>query len=407
MRFLPRIARSLAILAALPFAAMAQTPFDGTVKLGVLNDQSSLYQDATGPGSVAAVKMAVEDYLAANPQSILKPSVVFADHQNKPDVGSNIAREWFEREGVDAVIDVPNSAVALAVTELTKQLNKVHLNASAGTTRLTGDMCNANTIHWNFDNYALANVTGRAVVEGGGDTWFFLTADYAFGQDLEAQTTAVVKAQGGKVLGAVRHPLNTSDFSSFLLQAQSSGAKVIGLANAGGDTTNSIKQAVEFGIMPKQKLAGMLIFLTDINGLGLATAQGLVFTESFYWDLNDSTREWTKRFLTHHKNYPTSNQAAAYSATLHFLKAMEIAKTRDGAKLVAQMKAMPTDDPVLGKGSIREDGRKLHPMMLFQAKAPAESKAPWDYYKLVKTVPVDQAWRPLAEGGCPMVAKKT
>jgi branched-chain amino acid transport system substrate-binding protein len=407
MKRLLRIAGPLAILAALPGAAMAQTPFDGTVKLGVLNDQSSLYQDTTGPGSVAAVKMAVEDYLAANPKSVLKPSVVFADHQNKPDVGSNIAREWYERDGVDAIIDVPNSAVALAVTELTKQLNKVHLNASAGTTRLTGDMCNPNTVHWNFDNYALANVTGRAVVEGGGDTWFFLTADYAFGQDLEAQTAAVVKAQGGKVVGGVRHPLNTSDFSSFLLQAQSSGAKVIGLANAGGDTTNSIKQAVEFGITPKQKLAGMLIFLTDINGLGLQTAQGLLFTESFYWDLNDSTREWTKRFLTHHKNYPTSNQAAAYSATLHFLKAMEVAKTHDGAKLVAQMKAMPTDDPVLGKGTIREDGRKLHPMMLFQAKSPAESKAPWDYYKLIKTVPVEQAWRPLSEGGCPMVANKT
>jgi branched-chain amino acid transport system substrate-binding protein len=400
-------AASLALLAAgLPLGAAAQE-FDGTVKLGVLNDQSSLYQDTTGPGSVVAVKMAVEDYLAANPKSILKPEVIFADHQNKPDVGSNIAREWYERQGVDVVIDVPNSAVALAVAEVTKQLNKVHLNASAGTTRLTGDLCNANVVHWNFDNYALANVTGKAVVQTGGDTWFFLTADYAFGHDLEAQTSAVVKASGGKVVGAVRHPLNNADFSSFLLQAQSSGAKVVGLANAGGDTTNAIKQAVEFGVMPKQKMASLLIFITDINSLGLATAKGLSLTESFYWDLNDDTRAWTKRFIQRHKNYPTSNQASAYSATLHFLKAIEIAKTHDGTKIVAQMKAMPTDDPVLGKGTIREDGRKIHPMYLFEVKSPEESKAPWDYYKMIKTVPPAEAWRPLADGGCPLVAKKS
>jgi branched-chain amino acid transport system substrate-binding protein len=392
--------------ALLPAAARAQA-FDGTVRIGVLNDMSSLYQDTTGPGSLLGVRMAVEDYMKAHPDSILKPSVVSADHQNKPDVGSNIAREWFERDGLDAVVDVPNSAVALAVSEVTKQFNRVHLNASAGTTRLTGDACSPNTVHWNFDNFALANGTGRAVVATGGDSWFFLTADYAFGHDLEAQTTAVVKAQGGKVLGAVRAPLNTSDFSSFLLQAQSSGAKVIGLANAGGDTINSIKQAAEFGIMGKQKLAGLLIFLTDIHSLGLKTAQGLLFTESFYWDLNDDTRAWSKRFAERHKGYPTSNHAAAYSATLHFLKAIEAAKTHDGKKIVAQMKSMPTDDPVLGKGAIREDGRKLHPMYLFQAKTPAESKSEWDLYKLVRTVPVEEAWRPLAEGGCPLVTKKS
>jgi branched-chain amino acid transport system substrate-binding protein len=392
-------------LAAMPVGVAAQG-FDGTVKLGVLNDMSSLYQDTTGPGSVVAVNMAVEDYAKANPKSALKVTVLSADHQNKPDIGSNIAREWFEREGVDAVIDVPNSAVALAVNEVTKQFNRVHLNASAGTTRLTGDACTPNTVHWNFDNFALANGTGRAVVATGGDTWFFLTADYAFGHDLEAQTAAVVKAQGGKVLGAVRAPLNTSDFSSFLLQAQSSGAKVIGLANAGGDTINSIKQAAEFGIMGKQKLAGLLIFLTDIHSLGLQTAQGLLFTESFYWDLNDQTRAWSERFAQRHKNYPTSNQAAAYSATLHFLKAAEAAKTHDGKKLVDTMKAMPTEDPVLGKGSIREDGRKLHPMYLFQAKKPEESKSEWDLYKLVKTVPTEDAWRPLSEGGCPFVNGK-
>jgi branched-chain amino acid transport system substrate-binding protein len=392
-------------LALLPAAVGAQG-FDGTVKIGVLNDMSSLYQDTTGPGSVLAVKMAVEDYAKANPNSALKVAVLSADHQNKPDVGSNIAREWYEREAVDAIIDVPNSAVALAVNEVTKQFNRVHLNASAGTTRLTGDACTPNTVHWNFDNFALANGTGRAVVATGGDTWFFLTADYAFGHDLEAQTAAVVKAQNGKVLGAVRAPLNTADFSSFLLQAQSSGAKVIGLANAGGDTINSIKQAAEFGIVGKQKLAGLLIFLTDIHSLGLKTAQGLLFTESFYWDLNDQTRAWSKRFADQHKAYPTSNQASAYSATLHLLKAAEAAKTHDGKQLVDKMKSMPTDDPVLGKGSIREDGRKLHPMYLFQAKTPEESKSEWDLYKLVKTVPTEDAWRPLAEGGCALVNGK-
>jgi branched-chain amino acid transport system substrate-binding protein len=400
-------ATAIAVLPGGPAAAQgtaaSSAPFDGTVKIGVLNDMSSLYQDTTGPGSVAAVNLAVKDYLAANPSTKLKPSVVFADHQNKPDIGANVAREWYDRDGVDVVIDVPNSAVALAVSEVTKQKNKVNLNTSAGTTRLTGDLCNANTIHWNFDNFALANGTGRAVVATGGDTWFFLTADYAFGHDLEAQTSAVVKAQGGKVLGGVRVPLNTPDFSSFLLQAQSSGAKVIGLANAGGDTITSIKQAAEFGITPKQKLAGLLVFITDIHSLGLQTAKGLQLTESFYWDLNDDTRAWTKRFLQVHSAYPTSNQASTYSATLHFLKAVEKAQTHDGKKIVETMKAMPTDDPVLGKGKIREDGRKLHPMYLFQVKAPAESKGVWDVYKVVSTVPADQAFRPLAEGGCPMV----
>ena len=385
--------------------AGAQQPFE--VKIGVLNDMSSLYQDTTGPGSVVAVQMAVEDYMKANPKSALKVSVISADHQNKPDVGSNIARQWYQVENVDVIIDVPNSAVALAVSEVTKQNNKVNLNASAGTARLTGDACSPNLVHWNFDNFALANGTGRAVVATGGDTWFFITADYAFGHDLEAQTSAIVKQQNGKVLGAVRAPLNTPDFSSFLVQAQSSGAKVIGLANAGGDTVNAIKQAAEFGITPKQKLAGLLIFLTDIRSLGLPIAQNLLFTESFYWDLNDKTRAWSKRFAERHKNYPTSNQAASYSAALHYLKAMEVAKSRDGKKVVEQMKSMPTEDDVLGKGSIREDGRKLHPMYLFQAKTPAESKSEWDLYKTVKEIPVNEAWRPLSDGGCSFVAKKT
>jgi len=397
--------RAAATMVALTLAAsgaMAQD-FDGTVKIGVLNDRSSLYADTTGPGSEVATRMAVDDYMKAHPNSILKVTVVAADHQNKPDIGAAIARQWFEKDGVDMIVDVPNSAVALAVSDIAKQLNKVNVNASAGTTRLTGDACNQNTLHWNFDNFALANGTGRAIIATGGDTWFFITADYAFGKDLEEQTSAVVKAQGGKVLGAVRAPLNTPDFSSFLLQAQGSGAKVVGLANAGGDTINSIKQAAEFGISPNQRIAGLLIFITDIHSLGLKVTQGLNFTESFYWDLNDDTRAWTERFIKLHKNYPTSNQAASYSGTLHYLKAMEVAKSRDGKKVVAQMKAMPTDDPVLGKGSIREDGRKLHPMYLFQAKSPAESKSEWDLYKLVKTIPADEVWRPLSEGGCPFI----
>jgi branched-chain amino acid transport system substrate-binding protein len=397
---------ALAAATALSVVGFASAQeFNGQVKIGILNDRSSLYADTTGIGSELAARMAVEDYAKANPNSALKVTIVAADHQNKPDIGSGIAREWYERDGVDAIIDVPNSAVALAVSEITKTHNKVNINTSAGTTRLTGDLCNANTIHWNFDNFALANGTGRAVVATGGDTWFFITADYAFGHDLEAQTSAVVKQQGGKVLGGVRVPLNTSDFSSFLLQAQASGAKVVGLANAGGDTINSIKQASEFGLTQKQKLAGLLIFTTDLHSLGLQVAQGLVFTESFYWDLNDDTRAWTKRFMQRHKNAPTSNQAATYSATLHYLKAMEAAKTRDGAKLIAQMKAMPTDDVILGKGMVRADGLKIHPMHLFQAKTPAESKGEWDLEKLVKTIPAEDAWLPLSESACPLTKK--
>jgi len=404
-RTIPAVVAAAAALMLGAAPATAQE-FDGNVKIGVLNDRSSLYADTTGPGSEVATRMAVEDYLKANPKSALKITVVAADHQNKPDIGAAIARQWYDKDGVDMIVDVPNSAVALAVSDVAKQLNKVNLNASAGSTRLTGDLCNQNTLHWNFDNFALANGTGRAVIATGGDTWFFITADYAFGHDLEAQTTAVVKAQGGKVVGSVRVPLNTPDFSSFLLQAQGSGAKVVGLANAGGDTINAIKQAAEFGISPKQRIAGLLIFLTDIHSLGLKVTQGLNFTESFYWDLNDQTRAWTQRFIKLHKNYPTSNQAASYSATLHYLKALEVARTRDGKKIVEQMKAMPTDDPVLGKGSVREDGRKLHPMYLFQAKTPEESKSEWDLYKLVKTIPADEVWRPLSEGGCPFIGKK-
>jgi branched-chain amino acid transport system substrate-binding protein len=388
--------------------AAAQAAFDGTVKIGVLNDQSSLYADATGQGTVIAARMAVEDFMKANPGTKLKIEVIFADHQNKPDIGANIARQWFERDGVDMILDVPNSGVALAVNEVAKQANKVLVNGSAGTTRLTGDQCTANTVHWTFDNYALANGTGSAIVATGGDTWFFITADYAFGHDLELQTSNVVKSKGGKVNGTVRVPLNNADFSSFLLQAQASKAKVVGLANAGGDTINSIKQASEFGIVQAgQRMAGLLVFVTDVHSLGLKIAQGLQYTDSFYWDMNDSTRAWTKRFVEkiNGKQYPTMNHAGNYGGVLHFLKAIDAAQTRDGRALVAKMKELPTDDATFGKGMVREDGRHIHDMHLWQVKTPEESKAPWDYVKLIKTIPAAEAWRPLAQSECPLVKK--
>ena len=400
------IAGLLIAAAALP--AMAQAPFDGTVKVGVLNDQSSLYADATGQGSVTGARLAIEDYMKANPNSKLKVELIFADHQNKPDIGSALARQWFERDGVDMVLDVPNSAVALAVNDVVKSLNKVMVNGSAGTTRLTGDACSPNTVHWTFDNFALANGTGSAIVATGGDTWFFITADYAFGHDLEQQTTNVVKSKGGKINGGVRVPLNNADFSSFLLQAQASKAKVVGLANAGGDTINSIKQSAEFGIVSAgQRLAGLLVFVTDVHSLGLKVAQGLQFTDAFYWDMNDNTRAWTKRFVEkmNGKQYPTMNHAGNYSGMLHFLKAIDAAQTRDGVKIIAKMKELPTDDVVFGKGKVREDGRHMHPMHLWEVKKPEESKAPWDYVKLVKTIPADEAWRPLDQGGCSLVKK--
>jgi branched-chain amino acid transport system substrate-binding protein len=409
-RILPALVAGLLTAVAAPASgpAFAQAPFDGTVKVGVLNDQSSLYADITGQGSVISARLAVDDYMKANPSSKLKVEVIFADHQNKPDIGSAKAREWFERDKVDMVLDVPNSAVALAVNDVAKSLNKVMVNTSAGTVRLTGDSCSPNTVHWTFDNFALANGTGRAIVSTGGDSWFFITADYAFGHDLELQTSNVVKAAGGKINGAVRVPLNTADFSSFLLQAQASKAKVVGLANAGGDTINSIKQAAEFGLVTSgQKLAGLLVFITDVHSLGLKVTQGLQYTDAFYWDMNDDTRAWTKRFVEkmNGKQYPSMIHGGTYSGMLHFLKAIDAAQTRDGAKIVAKMKELPTDDVTFGKGKVREDGRHIHPMHLWQVKTPAESKGPWDYAKLVKTIPADEAWRPLDQGNCPMIKK--
>ncbi len=377
---------------------------DGIVKIGVLNDMSGLYADIGGPGSVIAAKMAVDDYLKSS-KSSLKVEIVSADHQNKPDIGSNIARQWFDADKVDMIIDVPTSSVALAISQVSREKGKIHINTGAATADLTGKACSPNTIHWLYDTWMLANGTGKAVVQHGGTSWFFLTADYAFGQALERDTEAVILKNGGKVLGKVRHPLATQDFSSFLLQAQASKAKVIGLANAGGDTTNSIKQAYEFGIVKGgQTLAGLLVFLTDIHALGLEKAQGLYLTETFYWDLNDQTRAWSKRFAAlNNGKYPSMDQAGVYAGILHYLKAVDAGKTDDGTKVTQKMKDLPTDDVLFGKGSIRKDGRKLHPAYLFEVKKPAESKGPYDYYKLLATIPADQAFRPLSEGDCPLV----
>ncbi|WP_395624219.1 ABC transporter substrate-binding protein [Sphingomonas daechungensis] len=386
-------------LVALALPAAAQT----NVKIGILSDMSSLYTDLAGAGSVIAARMAVEDFGAA--AKGIKVDFVSADHQNKPDVGSNVARQWIDVDKVDVIVDVPNSGVALAVNEVVKEKNKVFLVSGAASSALTGTACSPNTAHWTYDTWALANGTGSAIVKTGGDTWFFLTADYAFGHQLEADTSAVVTKMGGKVVGTVRHPLNSNDFSSFLLQAQSSKAKIIGLANAGGDTVNSIKQAAEFGIVRSgQNLAGLLVFLTDVHALGLETAQGLIMTEAFYWDQNEASRAFAKRFSAADKGiHPTMVHAGVYSSVLHYLKAVAALKNAaDGKAVVEKMKATPTDDVLFGKGELRKDGRKIHDMYLFEVKKPSESKAPWDYYKLRATIPAAQAFRPLADGKCPI-----
>ena len=402
--------RSVALLTLAVAAGAGTSAFadDKNVKIGVLNDMSSLYADIGGPNAVVAVKMAVDDSgLAAKGWKI---DVISGDHQNKPDVGVNIARQWIDTEKVDAIADVPNSGVALAVSNVVKEKNSILLNNGAASADLTGKACNANTISYSYDTYMLANGTGKALTKAGGDTWFFLTADYAFGAALERDTTAVVVANGGKVLGGVKHPLNTSDFSSFLLQAQSSKSKVVGLANAGGDTTNAIKQASEFGITAGgQKLAALLLFINDVHSLGLKTAQGLTFTESFYWDLNDNTRAFSKRFSEKVNNHamPSMTQAGNYAVVLHYLKALDAlgGNPHDGAKVVAKMKEIETNDPLFGKGPLRADGRRLIPAYLFEVKKPEESKYPWDYYKLVATIAPDDAAKPLAQSECPLVKK--
>ena len=393
----------LAVAAAVSVGTAHAQVSDNVVKIGVLSDMSSLYTDLAGAGSVVAARMAVED--SGIEKRGYKVEIVSADHQNKPDVGSAVARQWYDVDKVDVIVDTPNSGVALAVNQITKDKGKAFLVSGAASSDLTGKACSPNTIHWTYDTWMLANGTGNAIVKTGGDSWFFITADYAFGHALERDTEAVVTKSGGKVLGKVRVPLNNQDFSSFLLQAQASKAKIVGLANAGGDTTNSIKQAAEFGIVKGgQNLAGLLVFLTDIHALGLPTAQGLIFTETFYWDMNDQTRAFAKRFAPRDKGiHPTMIHAGVYSAVTHYLKAVEALKSDDGTKVVEKMKATPTDDPLFGKGSIRVDGRKIHPAYLVEVKKPAESKGPWDYYKIRATIPADQAFRPLADGGCPLV----
>src|SRR5437667_1649642 len=389
-------------LAAFSGTANAQQISDDVVKIGVLTDMSSLYADATGKGSLAAVQMAVEDYggkVKGRPVE-----VIYADHQNKPDVGVAIARNWYDNEKVDAIFDVPTSSVALPISALTREKNKININSGGGSSDITGIACSPNTVHWTYDTYALSNVAGRAMVKRGEDTWFFITADYAFGAALQRDAAAVVKETGGTVVGEVRHPLNSSDFSSFLLQAQASKAKVVALANAGGDTTNALKQASEFGIVKGgQKMIALLQEITDSHSLGVKATQGLIVTDAFYWDMNDETRAFSKRFNDKVGHMPTMIQAGLYSATMHYLKAIDAVGTDDSTKVMAQMKATPIHDFFAKDGKIREDGRMVHDMYLFEVNKPEESKGEWDLYKLLATVPGDQAFRPIEQGGCPFI----
>ena len=395
---------ALAAAGAAPFrAARAQA---NTVKIGVLNDGSGMYRDISGQSSAVCARQAVQDF---GPRGF-NVEILFADHQNKPDVGSNIARQWIDRDGVDVILDVTTSSVALAVNDICREKNKVHINSTAATSDLTGPRCTPNTVHWTYDTWMLARSTGGAMVKAGGETWFFITADYAFGHALERDTSNFVRAAGGRVLGQVRTPFpGTTDFSSFLVQAQAARPKVIGLANAGSDTTNCIKQAAEFGLARRGvKLASLLMFINDVHSLGLQTAQGLVCTETFYWDLNDRTRAFTGRVKPNLAgNMPAMTHAGCYAGVLHYLKAVQdmgVAQARaSGADAVARMKSMPTDDDCFGVGTIRPDGRKVHSAYLFEVKTPAESQGPWDYYKLLGTTPAEEAFRPVAEGGCPLV----
>ncbi|HZJ65769.1 MAG TPA: ABC transporter substrate-binding protein [Kofleriaceae bacterium] len=392
-----------------PAPAGAAAPAAGAsnkLVIGVMSDMSGLYADLGGKGSVIAAQMAAEE--VGNTVAGMPIEIISADHQNKADIGSNIAREWYDTKNVDVIVDVPTSSVALAVAPITKDKNKVFLVNGAAASDLTGEKCTPNTVHWAYDTWALANAAGREIVKNGGDTWFFMTVDYAFGTALERDTRAAIEASGGKVLGAVKHPLNTPDFSSFLLQAQNSKAKIVALANAGGDTINSIKQASEFGITAKgQQMAGLLVFIADINALGLPVAKGLILSESFYWDRDDNTRAWSKKFAAKlDGKMPTMIHAGVYTSLLHYFKAVnELKSAKDGKAVVDKMKATPTDDTLFGKGTIDPNGRKRHAMYVYQVKTPEESKAKWDYYKLIREVPADQAFRKPADSGCPLVAK--
>jgi branched-chain amino acid transport system substrate-binding protein len=398
MSFLQKLC--VAALFLSPASALAQ----GTVKIGVLNDQSGPFASYQGIGSVVAAKMAVEDYGGKAGGKTVE--VVAADHQNKTDTGIGIARRWYENEAVDAIFDVPNSSIALAVAAMSAEKNKVFIGSGAGTALLTGEKCTPNTVHWTYDTYAYGRGLGKAIVQQGGKKWFFITADYAFGHDLEKQASEAVKASGGQVLGAVRHPLGTADYASFLLQAQSSGADVIGIANAGDDTITSMKQAAEFGLTQDHKLAGLILGMNGLPSLTLKFAQGAQIMNPFYWDLNDGTRAFAKRFAERipSKAYPNDMQAGVYASVIHYLKAVDkVGSATDGKAVVAAMKEMPTDDPLFGKGYIRKDGRKIHPLYLLQVKAPEESKSTWDMLKVVGTLKGEDAFRPESEGQCPLV----
>jgi len=398
-RFNAALAATGVLSAATPFAAVRAQA--GALRIAVLNDMSSVYADYQGIGSVIAARMATEDYGGKAARRAIE--ILSADHQNKPDVGAAIARKWLDTEGVEMISDIPNSAVALAVSELTRDKNKVFVASGAGTSLLTGERCSPNTVQWTYDTYAQGHSIAKAILNRGGKTWFFVTADYAFGHDLEKQAADEVAKGGGKVLGSVRHPLGQSDFSSYLLRAQASGAGVVAFANAGGDLINCLKQAAEFKLAPKQLLTGLIFDVNGVQPLGLQAAQGLLAIDPFYWDMNEGTRSWSRRFQERHpqKNMPNDMQAGVYASTLHYLKAVDkVGSASDGRAVVAAMKSIPTDDPLFGKGTIRQDGRKMHPMYLFEVKRPDESKGAWDYYKLLSTIPAEQAFRPLGEGGC-------
>ncbi len=394
-----------ALSAAIAPAAQAQAQVsDGVVRIGVLTDLSGVYSDVAGKGTVVATQMAIDDFLAKE-KPAFKIEMVSADHQNKGDIAANKAREWFERGGVDVVSELVTTSVALAVQKIAKEKNRVALISGAASTRVTNEDCNDVTVHWTYDTYAVANGTAKAVTQSGGKKWFFLTADYAFGHSLEKDAAAVVKANGGEVLGAVRHPFPGADFSSFLLKAQASGAQIIGLANAGGDTINSIKQAAEFGITPKQQLAGLLMFISDVHSLGLKTTQSMYLTEGFYWNLNDDTRAWSKRFFDLQKRMPTMIQAGQYSSVMHYLKAVKAIGSDDTARVMTQMKKTPINDFFAKNGVIRADGRMVHDMYLLQVKKPSESTTPWDYYNVRATIPAAEAFQPLSASTCPLIKK--
>lgn len=400
---LKHIAQAAALSALIVGTAQAQVS-DGVVKIGVLTDLSGTYSDLAGKGAVLATKMAIDDFIAAEKPSF-KVELVSADHQNKGDIAANKAREWFEKDKVDAASELVTTSVALAVQKIAKDKNKIVLMSGPGSTAITNENCNDVSVHWTYDTYALANGTAKAVTQAGGKKWFFLTADYAFGHALEKDASDVVKANGGEVMGAVRHPFPGNDFSSYLLKAQSSGAQVIGLANAGGDTINAIKQAAEFGITPKQSLAGLLVFITDVHSLGLKNTQNMYLTEGFYWDLNNETRAWSKRFFDLHKRMPTMVQAGQYSSTMHYLKAVKAINSDDTAKVMAQMKKTPVNDFFAKNGKIRDDGRMVHDMYLLQVKKPSESKTPWDYYHVKATIPAAEAFQPLSASRCALIKK--